>query len=246
MRLGRSRGYMLVVIAASCGAAMIAPGCSQDEDPNAAADISPFDPKPPGKLEAKGSSPGGLEVPLPGETAASTRKSDDPLTGLALPGKSTLDTRFGAGDVEKTLREAIRAARNGDKQLAAELLDQVLAAEPLNREALLSRAAIFFDDSRNDKSPAADRNAAIEKAVALARQLRKAIESPKANENALFSAVLYGYAQHLVQAGRLDDAIKALNESADSGFEPYFTVDKDEKMAEFRKSEKYQAALKAA
>ena len=229
MRVRRSRGYLLVVIGAICWAATIAPGCSQEEDPNAAAEGSPFDPKPPGKLDEKSSLSGGLDVPLPGEPAASARKSDDPLAGLALPGKSSLDTRFGAGDVEKTLREAIRAARNGDRQLATELLDQVLAVEPLNREALLSRAALAFDNWRDEKSPAAARSAAMEKAVALARALRRAVESPKPHEDALFGAVMYGNAQHLAQAGQFDDAIKALNEAADTGIEFYFAVDKDRK-----------------
>jgi thiol-disulfide isomerase/thioredoxin len=61
----------------------------------------------------------------------------------------------------------------------------------------------------------------------------------------LVGVVLYSYSQHLAQIGRFDEAIKALDESSDSGFESYFIVDEDEKMAALRKSPQYDAALKA-
>jgi thiol-disulfide isomerase/thioredoxin len=242
MRVRRSRRYLLVAIAASLWGGMIASGCSQHEGIDPDAEVSFFDPQPVGKAGDKNSLPGGAE--LPGKSATSEGKADDPLKGLALPGKSALDTRFGANDVEKTLREAMRAARNGDHQTAAELLDQVLAVQPVNREALLSRGALAFDQSRKEKSPEL-RAAAIEKAVALARSLHRAFDSPKPQETAFFTTVIYGYAQYLAQLGRLDDAIKALDESAESGFEPYFAVEKDEKMAELRKTPQFRAALKA-
>ena len=57
--------------------------------------------------------------------------------------------------------------------------------------------------------------------------------------------VLYSYAQHFAAANRFDDAVKALNESSDSGFDPYFVVTVDEKMDGLRKSPQFQAALKS-
>jgi thiol-disulfide isomerase/thioredoxin len=244
MGVRRSRRYLLVAAAASLWCGMIASGCSRNEGTNPDAEASPFDLKPAGKFGAKNSAPGGLELPLPGESAASRGTSDDPLKGLELPGKSALDTRFGANDVEKAIREAMRALRNGDQQTAAELLDQVLSVDSVNREALLARGVIAFEDWRKGKSPEG-RTAAIEKAVALARRLQAAFDSPQGNETAFVTGALYGYAQHLAQAGRFDDAIKALDESAATGFEPYFAVEKDEKMAELRKSPQFVAARNA-
>ena len=52
------------------------------------------------------------------------------------------------------------------------------------------------------------------------------------------------YSQHLAQLGRFDDAVKALDESSDAGFDPYFLITLDEKMEALRKSPQYQAALK--
>jgi thiol-disulfide isomerase/thioredoxin len=242
MRVRRSRGSLLVACAASLCFGSIAPGCSQEEGINPDAGVSPFDPKPIGA--AKTSPAGGLGLPLPGESATSKDTAADPLAGLKLPGSSALDTRFGANEVEKTLRVAMRAARNGDQETAVKLLDQVLAVEPVNREALLARGALAFDQWNKEKSPEV-RTALIEKAVELARSLRRAFDSPKGHETDFFGRVLYNYGQHLAQAGRFDDAILALDEATDAGFESYFPVERDDKMAALRKSPQFQAALKS-
>ena len=80
------------------------------------------------------------------------------------PGKSTLDTSFGANDVEKTLRLAMTTAQKGDTAKAIELLDQVLAVQPVNREALTARGAGGIELWRAAKTPEA-KTAAIEKSV---------------------------------------------------------------------------------
>jgi thiol-disulfide isomerase/thioredoxin len=246
MRLRPSRGYRLFACAAFLCAGTI-PGCSNDDEqvtPGAGA--SAFVPHPQGQASAnaKKSLAQEIDLPLPDGLVTRKAKSDNPFAGVPGPGTSALDTRFGANDVEKTVRTAMRAARDGDSATAAKLLDQVLAAEPMNREALVMRAAIDFERWQKEKSPEA-RAAAIEKAVAAARALRGAYESLKPQETAFSSAVFYGYGQYLCEAGRFDDAIKAIEESAGSSFEPYFLVEKDEKMAALRKLPQYQAALKA-
>ena len=116
---------------------MLISGCFQNEDAAAPGEVSPFDPKPPGTQKA--SLPDG--IPLPGAVASKGRAPDDPLAGLIEPGKSTLDTSFGANDVEKTLRVAMTIARKGEMEKAIQLLDQVLAVQPTNREALSARGA---------------------------------------------------------------------------------------------------------
>ena len=59
-----------------------------------------------------------------------------------------------------------------------------------------------------------------------------------------FGVVLYSYSQHFAASSRFDDAVKALDEASEAGFDPYFVVELDDKMAGLRKSPQFQAALK--
>ena len=237
MGVRQPRNRFELTFVASIWAGLLVAGCSHEEDMKPDDGVSPFAPRPeitaiPGRKE------------LPGATAERKAAADDPLAGMSLPGKSTLDTRFGANEVEKQLRIAMRTARDGDQEKAAQLLDQVLAVEPINREALIGRSSLAFEQWRKEKAPEA-RSAAIEKAVGLVRTLRRAYDAPKAHETEFFGRVLYAYAQQFAQTRRFDEAIKALDESAESGFEAFFSVEVDEKMGDLRKSPQFQAALKA-
>ena len=245
MRVHQSGWWLLASFAGCLCAGLFSPGCSSGEGDNRVAEVSPYDSMPPGG--ARTSSPGGLEFPLPAEASAKKTAPDasaGPLAGTPAPGTSTLDTRFGANEVEQTLRLALSTARNGDKQKAAQLLDQVLAAEPTNREALLARAVLAHDRWAKDKEPGA-RTAAIEKAVHHIRALRRAFDSPKAHETELFGRILYSYAQDLAQHAEFDKATRALDEASDAGFECYFLLDRDEKMTELRNGPEFQKALQA-
>jgi thiol-disulfide isomerase/thioredoxin len=245
MRVRPFRGFLLLASAAVLAVGVIASGCSQDEQITPGASVSPYVSNPQGQASsANNSLAAEADLPLPDGLVAQKAKSDDPLDGASSPGKGSLDTSFGANDVEKTLRTAMRTARNGDAAKAAVLLDQVLVAEPLNREALMMRAAINFEKWHKEKSPEA-RAAAIEQALVGARTLRKATDSLKPQEMTFLSAVFYGYGQYLSEAGRFDDAIKSLEESAQPGFDPYFLVARDEKMEALRKSPQFLSALKA-
>jgi thiol-disulfide isomerase/thioredoxin len=239
MRIRRSRHGLLVALAAALWAGWLVPGCSQDDGSGPDGAVSPFDPKPPGN--EKTSLPDGIA--LPGVAASKGRAAEDPLAAMAEPGKSTLDTSFGANEVEKTLRVAMSTARKGDTAKAIQLLDQVLAVQPINREALVARGSGAIDVWQKEKT-SETRNAAIEKAVEVARTLRRAYESLSAAEEEFFGIVLYSYSQHLAQASRFDDAVKALDEASDGKYDPYFVVELDEKMAGLRKSRQFQAALK--
>jgi thiol-disulfide isomerase/thioredoxin len=240
MRIRRSRHRLPVALAAVLCSGWLVSGCSQNDDSAAQAGASPFDPKPPGTAQT--ALPDGLT--LPGVAATEGRAAEDPLAGMTQPGKSTLDTSFGAGEVEKALRVAMSSAQKGDTEKAVQILDRVLAVEPTNREALLARSAAAIEQWRKEKAPEA-KSAAIEKAVALARSLRRAFETLTAREKEFFGVVLYSSAQHFAQENRFDETIKALEESTDAGFDSYFVVTVDEKMDGLRKSPQFQAALKA-
>jgi thiol-disulfide isomerase/thioredoxin len=238
MRVRTSCHYLLVALAASLCSGLLVSGCSQN-DAAAPGEVSPFDPKPPGS--ARASLPDG--IPLPGAPTSSTRAPEDPLAGLTEPGKSTLDTSFGANEVEKALRVAMSSVRKGDTQKAIQLLDQVLTVQPTNREALASRGAGGVQMWRKAQTPEA-RTAAIEKAVEVARTLRRTYETLTPTEVEFMGVVFYTYSHHLAELNRFEDAAKALDESSDAGFDPYFVVELDEKMAGLRKSPQFQAALK--
>ena len=62
--------------------------------------------------------------------------------GGDLATREVLTLHFGTNEVERQLRVALRTAQKGDPLVAAELLDKVLAIEPVNREALLGRASL--------------------------------------------------------------------------------------------------------
>ncbi len=235
VRRPRNR-YFFTFVACLCAGLLVA-GCSDQAEMTPDDGGSPLAPMP-----EITSLPGQPEVP--GGKSQAKAPREDPLAGMNLPGKSTLDTRFGSNDVEKQLRTAMRIARDGDQEKAAQLLDEVLAVQPINREALLASGALAFEKAAK-LTTLEDRLATLEKSVGYVRALRRAYDAPKGHETELFGRVLYGYAQQLSQSKKFEQAIKALDESAESGFEAYFPVEIDEKMGELRKSPQFQAALKA-
>ena len=96
-------------------------------------------------------------------------------------GSPKIDARFGTNEVERQLRVALRTAQKGDPAVAADLLDQVLAIEPINREALLGRAALALKQA-NTATSLDDRAAAVDKAVGLVRAFMRAYDSLKPPE----------------------------------------------------------------
>jgi thiol-disulfide isomerase/thioredoxin len=155
----------------------------------------------------------------------------------------SIDTRFGTNDVEKRLRIALRTAQK-DPAAAAEQLDRLLAIEPIHREALFGRASLALEQSKTAKLPA-ERAAHDEKAVQLVRALTRAYDNPKPHEKELFARVLYRKTQILVEKGRVDEAVAAVKEAADLGFDAFGKVASDPSMASLQVTTQFQAAQKA-
>jgi thiol-disulfide isomerase/thioredoxin len=162
----------------------------------------------------------------------------------SLADSSALDTRFGSNAVELQVRTARRSLQKGDKARAGELLDRVLAVEPINREALSVRATIFLDEARDPSSTASDRTASATKAAELVRSLHRAHEKTNDEEQDLFGRALYTLAQDMVRRGKSDQALAALNEIAEVGLDPYSMAGSDEVMASLRSAPAYHAAIK--
>ena len=172
------------------------------------------------------------------------RKAGKPAT-TSTDDATDLNTSFGSNDVERTVKTALRLLGKGEREKAVALLDRVLTIDPLNREALLGRATIDYEDSHQAKTPQ-EKEANLDKAIARLRTMVRAHDSAKPHELEMFARVLYDKAQRLVDGGHHDQVLAVLDESASAGFDVFVAVEVDEKMAALRKTPAYQAKLRAS
>ena len=144
-----------------------------------------------------------------------------------------------------TNRSGSRSAprRKGESVKAAQLLDQVLAIEPLNREALSGRAILALEQA-NATTSLPERAAAAARSVELARTLRRVFDAPKKREVELYARALSAEAKVRVLEGKNDQALAILKEATSAGLEPYSWVERDESMASLRKTPEFQSSLK--
>ena len=195
--------------------------------------------------EVKKSSSGGLELRCPSAVAAS--KGRAPTTrspGWHRPARAR-STRASAPTTSRK-RSGSRCAPPATetrKGRRAPGPGSGGRADQPRSSARRERSPAYREVAKGETTPEA-RVAAIEKAVEHVRSLRRAFDTPT-HENRPLRRVLYGYGQHLAQSSRFDDAIKALDESSDVGFETLLHGRARRKMAELRKSPQFQAALKA-
>jgi thiol-disulfide isomerase/thioredoxin len=232
-RLELRIGFALV----ACGGLSLALiGCSQEEPLQADPGVSPFYPAP----TAATASTGTEKNAAAGEGQAGA----DPGKETPAAVDSKIDTRFGTNDVERQLRVALRTAQKGDSAVAAELLDKILAIEPIHREALLNRASLALKQA-NATPSIDDQAAAVDKAVSLVRSLMRAYDSLKPHEVDFMKRAFYAQVKVLVQQKKIDEAMLALKEMNDMGFDPLARVESDPSMAALRATPQYKSALKA-
>jgi thiol-disulfide isomerase/thioredoxin len=231
-------GFVFII----CGwAASALTGCSQEENLEADPGASPFYP---GRPDPKLASRDDANAAVSGNRPSGAIAEKDVKAGPGPVDSPGIDARFGTNEVERQLRIALLTAQKGDPAVAADLLEKVLAIEPINREALLGRAALAFDQSLTAKS-VDDRVAAVDKALEFLRALMRAYDTLKPHEQDVAKRVLYGKLKVLVEQGRLDQAVISLNEANELGFDAFGKVESDKTMEALRSSPQYQAALKA-
>jgi thiol-disulfide isomerase/thioredoxin len=233
--------YLPTILAGGC-ISLAAIGCSMKDDVDQGTGVQTLDPVaddnslsqiPKDILDTPPSDPENpvpKTVKVPGSTAA-----DQP----------DLNTSFGSNDVEKSVRNALRLATKGERAKAAVILKQVLAVDPLNREALLGQAAIAYEDSHQAKTPE-ESAIQLDKAVDFVRAMVRAHDATKANELQLLARVFYEKATKLVEQGKNDQALTMLKEAESVGFDAFAPVAVDEKMAPLRRSPLYQEKIKAS
>jgi thiol-disulfide isomerase/thioredoxin len=199
---------------------LVAIGCSPQEELKPDPGVSPFYPGPSAEKKA----PGGA----------------GPAADLAAAGgPSDLEGPLRPQDVERQLRIALRASEKGDLARATAMLDRILALEPVNREALLGRAAVALTQAQKAASPE-ERLAAIEKAGAVARTLRRAYERSNQREIELFSKVIEEEMRTNVNQGRLERAVAIIKEAHEAGFDPFDAIEHDPDLAKLRSWKGYQ------
>jgi thiol-disulfide isomerase/thioredoxin len=221
----------------ACGGLSLALiGCSQEEPLQADPGVSPFYPAP----TAATASTGTEKNAAAGEGQAGA----DPGKETPVAADSKIDARFGTNDVERQLRVALRTAQKGDPAVAAELLDKILAIEPIHREALLNRASLAIKEA-NATPSIDDQAAAVDKAVSLVRSLMRAYDSLKPHEVDFMKRAFYAKAKVLVQQKKIDEAMLTLKEMNDMGFDPLARVESDPSMAALRATPQYKMAQKA-
>jgi thiol-disulfide isomerase/thioredoxin len=225
---------------ASVCACLTLTGCSKEERLEEDPGVSPFYPGP---SERKSASTKTEKNPDPGERRASTDAGTE-IAGGAPAASPGIDARFGTNDVERQLRVALRTAQKGDPAVAADLLDKILAIEPINREALIGRASLCVKQA-NAATAVAERAAAIEKAEALVRSLMRAYDSLKPHEVEFLKRVFYAKLKVLVEKSQIDQAMLSLKESNEMGFDPFARVENDASMTALRATPQYKSALKA-
>jgi thiol-disulfide isomerase/thioredoxin len=234
LRLGRR------VITWAVGLGLVAAiGCSQQEELTLDPGVSPFYPG------EKGSSPVPAGRGASGQPAAGSPAVAGPAdapTGAGSLDSPVTEAPLRPEDVERQLRIALRAAEKGDSARASRLLDRILALEPLNREALIGRAAIALDQSQQ-ATAAPERAAALEKALGLVRTLRRASEKSTKRETELVGRAFYAEAQWESSQGRQDRALSALKEAYDTGSDLFDRVENDPSLAALRASTAYRGLV---
>ncbi len=209
----------------------MAAGCSDQMDPG-------LDMGPGGVLKAPAPAPtfGEADAPVRPEVAAvKPAEPNKPLTPMA---------PIRPEEIEAQLRRALRAIERNELDRATQILDAILAAEPVHREALAGRAKAAFIQFRTTKDQA-EREAAISKAAQLVRAVRRAYEKSNKAEQELLGRVLFNEAKFEAERGKLDRAAAILKESYDAGLDSFFRVETEPTLATLKESKVYKETVAA-
>lgn len=153
-----------------------------------------------------------------------------------------IDPTLGASDIERRLRLAMSLADKGELARSVELVDQVLAIEPINREALFMRGVLAVELARRAPT-AAERDMAVAKAQEVAKTLARAYENLKKDEVELMNRVRYSAVTTAILAGKTDQAVALLHEAARGGFDTLKRAQHDTSLVAFRESDAYKKLI---
>ena len=135
----------------------------------------------------------------------------------AAPSTPAAPARADPARASDPLSRAIRAARGGDLAEAARLLEQVVAAEPEDRQALLLLAEVTSQQAGRLERP--ESSSLWLKAAETMRRLAAAHKDLSPGERLALSSALYNEACAHAVDGQARKALGALAEAIDAGFD---------------------------
>lgn len=135
----------------------------------------------------------------------------------AAPSPSSAPARADPARASDPLSRALRAARGGDLAEAARLLEQVVAAEPEDRQALLLLAEVTSQRAGRLERP--ESLSLLLEAAATMRRLAAAHKDLGPGERLALSSALYNEAWVRAVDGQARKALGALAEAIDAGFD---------------------------
>jgi thiol-disulfide isomerase/thioredoxin len=199
--------YRLIVVIAVLGLTVMLGGCGSEEELVPDAGVSPFYP-----------GPGASGNPSDSQSSSGSLPQFDRGPNPEIPGDAERRAAASAllDDPERRVKAAFAAMERGEPLVAAQTLDEVLGADPLNREALLLRAVIALDQSRTGSE--SERALEVGRAADLMRSLRKAHPRLDSKEREVLSKALAAEASILISRKELDSGFAILTEAVDAGF----------------------------
>ncbi len=138
--------------------------------------------------------------------------------------------------------QALKTAERGDRKKAVTLLDQALAVEPDNHDALWLLAGITRQQAMEEKRPKS--SPLFLKYAELMRKLRATSKPMSPPERKLLEEALYNEACTYAVEGKKEQAMKSLTEAVNAGFDQSETIATDLELDSLRRLPEFQKLKK--
>ncbi len=162
-------------------------------------------------------------------------------TGVAADKKEPLTK---AQQVDENFRAAIEAIRAKDNKLAEEKLDEVLAGEPDHRDALVILGELTQQRALGLQRPA--NNEFYHKSARLFRTLAKVHGDLTRDEQRNMAMVLYNEACTFALEKKPEDAVQALRDALDAGFDQLELLVQDKELESLRARDDFKKVVDSA
>ncbi len=152
----------------------------------------------------------------------------------APPGSFSRDTELDTNDLSRRLKIALRTLQKGESAKAAELLDEVLSADPTNHEALLGRATLALDGVSPNPVAGGTRGPGGQGGRADAQAPPVIGITASDGDRSLRPRAIRRGSVRWQLAGQNDKALAMLQEASDMGFDVFAHAENDESLASIR------------
>ncbi len=226
--------------------ALILAGCGEEEPLKPDEGVSPFYTKKAGEAD------GAHEVRPVTKVAGAESTPEKPATPAPSSGPENLKSnskrpeippeQFSFEDLDKLNKAGGTLAEKGAFLEAAKAFDQVLGAEPQNRQALSGRASVGTQLLAGLSEQ--DRIAEIGRNADLVRTLKKTYKPLQPRESKIYGITLFNEAVILGDAGEVDKSLEVLKEAVAEGFNDWGLMEGPPGLKKVRSDPRYQKLLK--